>query len=309
MASAPISGPPAIVVEGLVKQYGARRAVDDVSFEVRKGEVFALLGPNGAGKTTTIEILEGYRQADGGTARVLGMDAGHAGSSLKQRIGVMLQDPGLYLAITPREALDLFAHFYPDPRSVDELLDLVGLRDAEKTRYRRLSGGQKKRLGLALALVGRPDVLFLDEPTAGLDPQARRATWDVVADLEREGVAILLTTHYLEEAERLARRIGIMDKGRLLALGASGELLHREATRVNLRTESPVDRAMLLALPSARDVRQDGRDYVLETGDAPALLVEVTQAMRGVGNNILEIRVGKGLEDLFLELTATDQGP
>jgi ABC-2 type transport system ATP-binding protein len=307
MGDGPAPGRPAIAVESLVKTYGTRRAVDGVSFEVGEGEVFALLGPNGAGKTTTVEILEGYRRADGGRARVLGMDPGTSGSKLKARIGVMLQDPGLYLAITPREALDLFARFYPDPRPTDELLTLVGLGDAARTRYRRLSGGEKKRLALALALVGRPQVLFLDEPTAGLDPQARRTTWEIISSLEREGVAILLTTHYLEEAERLAKRIGIMDRGKLLVLGTPGELLHGEATRVHLRITSPVDPSFLLQLPSVSGVRQDGLDYVLETTAASLLLMEVTKAMHDAGRGIQEIRVGQGLEDLFLELTAGER--
>ena len=308
MTPGPASEQPAIVVEGLVKQYGPRRAVDGLSFTVQGGEVFALLGPNGAGKTTTVEILEGYRRADGGTVRVLGMDPATSGSSLRQHSGVMLQDPGLYLAITPREALDLFSHFYDNPRRTDELLQLVGLEDSDRTRYRRLSGGQKKRLGLALALVGKPSVLFLDEPTAGLDPQARRTTWEIVAELEREGVAVLLTTHYLEEAERLARRVAIIDRGRLVALGTPQELIHAEGTRVHLRTTEPVDPAVLLGLPSARGVRQEDRGYVLETADAPALLVEVTGRMRDLGTDILELRVGQGLEDLFLDLTTGERG-
>src|SRR5687767_2416396 len=187
---------PAVVVAGLVKTYGATRAVAGLDFTVGAGEVFALLGPNGAGKTTTVEILEGYRAPSGGLVRVLGLDPIGDASRLKPRIGVMLQDGGVAPSMRPLEALELYASFYAAPISPRELLRLVGLEDAERTRYRALSGGQKQRLSLALALVGRPELVFLDEPTAGMDPQARRATWEIVRSLKRDGVTVLLTTHF-----------------------------------------------------------------------------------------------------------------
>jgi ABC-2 type transport system ATP-binding protein len=297
---------PAILVEGLVKEYGTKRAVDGVSFSVSRGEVFALLGPNGAGKTTTVEILEGYRGSDGGLARVLGLDPAVNGGALKPRIGVMLQDSGLYLTIRPREALNLFGSFYPHPRSSAELLELVGLKD-EVTPYRRLSGGQKKRLALALALVGSPEVLFLDEPTSGLDPQARRATWDIVSSLRAEGTAVLLTTHYLEEAERLADAVAILDRGHVLAKGSPATLMQREQTIVRLSTREHVDTELLLTLPSARSVHFDDGAHLIDTSDASALLVEVTALLHDRGIPIVELRVGaSSLDDVFLALTGRE---
>ena len=279
--------------------------VDGLSFEVRRGEIFALLGPNGAGKSTTVEILEGYRTADEGTVRVLGLDPIGDAHHLKPRIGVMLQDGGLYLTMTPREAVRLFATFYPRPNDPDELLALVGLEDAAGTRYRRLSGGQKQRLSLALALVGRPELVFLDEATAGMDPQARRLTWNMIRTLRDSGVTVLFTTHYLEEAERLADRVAIIDAGRLIKIGTPSDLAGVETGGVRLRTTVPVDLDILRQLPAAAGVHPNGDGLVeLETDNAPQLLVEVTGCLRDAGIPIVELRVGSGsLEDLFLRLT------
>lgn len=294
-------------MEGLVKRYGRTPAVDGISFSVERGHIFALLGPNGAGKTTTVEILEGFRRPDAGSARVLGLDPARAGGDLKARIGVMLQDSGLYLAIRPREALELFGRFYPHPRAPEDLLRLVGLHDAANTPYRRLSGGQKKRLGLALALVGNPEVLFLDEPTASLDPQARRTTWDIIGDLRAAGTAILLTTHYLEEAERLADTAAIMDRGRIVAQGAPQALVQRDVTTVRLRTRRPADVGCLRELPHAGTVRTEDGGYLVETGDAPALLVEIATLLRDRDVGIVELRVGAGsLDEVFLQLTGRE---
>jgi ABC-2 type transport system ATP-binding protein len=298
---------PALRVEGLVKRYGSTRAVDGISFAVDRASVFALLGPNGAGKTTTVEILEGFRVRDDGVVRVLGLDPAQDAAELKARMGVMLQDSGLYLTIRPREALELFARFYPGPRPVPELLRLVGLEEAANTPYRRLSGGQKKRLALALALVGAPEVVFLDEPTAGLDPQARRATWEIIASLRAEGATVLLTTHYLEEAERLADAVAIMDRGRILAVGSPAELMQREQTVVRLRTREPTRLQDLSELPHASSTRQEDGTYLLETGDARALLVEITTLLRDRGIEAIELRVGaSSLDDVFLELTGRE---
>jgi ABC-2 type transport system ATP-binding protein len=299
---------PAVAVDGLVKTYGSRRAVDGVSFHVARGETFALLGPNGAGKTTTLEILEGYRAPDAGAVRVLGLDPQRQSAALRPRIGVMLQETGLYRSITPREALHLFASYYTAPADPDALLALVGLEDAARTRYRRLSGGQRQRLALALALVGRPELLFLDEPSAGMDPQARAATWDLIRQLKAAGTTVLLTTHYLEEAARLADRVAIVDHGQLIALGTPAELTRGDATQVRLRAAAGLDVQALAALPSVLDARetQPGM-YALQTQTAGDLLVEVAAWLRERDVLPSEVRVGEeSLEDVFLRLTGRE---
>jgi ABC-2 type transport system ATP-binding protein len=299
------TGEAAIQVEGLVKRYGSHTVVDELSFQVQQGEIFALLGPNGAGKSTTVEILEGYRARDGGAVRVLGLDPIADAGHLKARMGVMLQEGGLYLTMTPREALHLFAKYYPNPNDPDETLAMVGLENAAGTRYRRLSSGQKQRLSLALALIGRPELVFLDEATAGMDPQARRSTWNIIRNLREIGVTVLLTTHYLEEAERLADRVAIIDAGRLIKIGTPSDLAAVETGGVRLRVSGPVDLDILRALPSATSVQHDGNGlFEFETSDAPQLLVEITGRLRDIGIPILELRVGSGsLEELFLRLT------
>src|SRR5437868_5397815 len=217
-SGASLASAQAIVVDKLTKSYGSHRAVDQLHFTVHRGEIFALLGPNGAGKTTTVETLEGYRTPDAGSVRVLGLDPIREAKALKPQIGVMLQQDGLYPGLTAREVLHLFAGYYQHPQNIDSLLERVGLSTAAKTRCRRLSGGQKRRLALALALVGNPTLLFLDEPTSGMDPQARLATWEIIRDLKRSGATILLTTHLMDEAERLADHVAIIDHGQLIAL-------------------------------------------------------------------------------------------
>src|SRR5437764_10068070 len=207
----------AIVVDNFSKSYGSHRVVDQLHFTVYRGEVFALLGPNGAGKTTTVETLEGYRRPDEGSVRVLGLDPIRQAQALKPQIGVILQQDGLYPGLTAREVLRLFAGYFQYPQNIDGLLERVGLTSAARTRCRRLSGGQKRRLALAVALVGNPALLFLDEPTAGMDPQARLATWEIIRNLQQQGTTVLLTTHLMDEAERLADRVAIIDHGRLLA--------------------------------------------------------------------------------------------
>jgi ABC-2 type transport system ATP-binding protein len=298
----------AVVVRDLVKSYGSRRAIDGVSFDIARGELFALLGPNGAGKTTTVEILEGFRGADGGTVSVLGLDPLRDAAALKPRIGAMLQEGGLYPAITPIEALRLFAGFYAHPRSPEELLELTGLQESRRTRYRRLSGGQKQRLSLALALVGSPEMLFLDEPTAGLDPHARRRTWEIIADLRASGVTILLTTHYIEEAERLANQVAIIRDGRLIALGSPGALMPDTRESVRLHTTSPVPAGSLDRLPAVAVVREMSPcTYEIDARDIPSCLAEVTAWLRDQRIGVREIRVGRGsLEDVYLELTGEE---
>ncbi len=301
----------AIVVEQLAKSYDERPAVRDVSFAVQRGEIFALLGPNGAGKTTTVEILEGYRTLDGGTVRVLGLDPRRDAAQLKPQIGVMLQQDGVYPTLRAREVLQLFAQFFAAPEDPDRLLGLVGLTDAASTRTRQLSGGQKRRLALALALVGRPRLLFLDEPTTGMDPQARRATWDILRGLQEQGTTILLTTHFMDEAERLADRIAILDHGTLLALDTPAGLTRGQSTTTTeVRFSAPpgLDIAALGALPSARGAHSEAPGlYAVETGDAPSLLVELTQWLRAAQAPLTELRVGRSsLEEVFLQLTGKE---
>jgi len=299
----------AIVVDGFSKIYGSQRVVDHLSFSVHRGEIFAMLGPNGAGKTTTVETLEGYRTPDEGRVRVLGCDPMREGGTLKARIGVMLQQDGLYPALTAREVLRLFAGYFARSQSVDELLERVGLSAAAKTRCRRLSGGQKRRLALAVALIGNPALVFMDEPTAGMDPQARLTTWEIIRDLKSRGVTILLTTHLMDEAERLADRVAIIDHGRLLALDTPAQLTGAQTANV-VRFVAParLDCAQLAALPSARKAEEiRPGSYLIESEQIAALLAELTAWLRDQHITLSELRVGNGsLEDLFLRLTGTE---
>jgi len=299
----------AIVVDNLTKSYGSMKAVDQLHFTVHRGEVFALLGPNGAGKTTTVETLEGYRTPDTGSVHVLGLDPIREAKALKPQIGVMLQQDGLYPGLTVREVLHLFAGYYQHPQNVDGLLERVGLNTAAKIRCRRLSGGQKRRLALALALVGNPTLLFLDEPTSGMDPQARLATWEIIRDLKRNGATVLLTTHLMDEAERLADRIAIIDHGRLIALDTPTSLTGvQNANIVRFVATAGLDCAQLGALPSARKAEEiRPGSYLIETESAPALLAELTAWLRDQDIMLSELRVGHGsLEDLFLRLTGAE---
>lgn len=299
----------ALVVDTLSKHYGSHRVVDQLTFHVHRGEVFALLGPNGAGKTTTIETLEGYRAPNSGTVRVLGLDPLHQRRELKPLIGVMLQQDGLYPDLNAREVLRLFAGYYEQPRDVEELLNRVGLAEAAKTRYRRLSGGQKRRLALAVTLVGNPQLVFLDEPTTGMDPQARLATWEIIRELQRQGVTILLTTHLMDEAERLADRVAIIDHGRLIALDTPAGLTGvQNANVVRFVAPAGLDCVQLAVLPSARKAEElRPGSYLLETESAPRLLAELTAWLRDQQVTLTELRVGHGsLEDLFLRLTGTE---
>src|SRR3954469_1752359 len=233
---------PAIVVAGLVKHYGGIRAVDGLSFEVARGEVFGLLGPNGAGKTTTVETLEGYRTPDLGTVRVLGLDPVRDATALRPRIGVMLQEGGLYPGLKPLELLRLFSAYYDDAESPERMLDVVGLDDVRGVAVRRLSGGQQQRLSLACALIGRAGAVFLHEPTAGMDPHARATTWQLVRDLRDRGVTVLLTTHAMDEAEQLCDRVAIIAGGKVAALGSPAELTrHAVSDEIWFATEPGLD--------------------------------------------------------------------
>jgi ABC-2 type transport system ATP-binding protein len=265
---------PAVEAVDLRKAYDRREILAGVSFEVRRGEVFALLGPNGAGKTTTVEILEGYRHADGGTVRVLGLDPARDGARLRPRIGLMLQEGGIEPRSTPRETLRLYARFYRDPEDPDRLLDLVDLGGVAGTRYRRLSGGERQRLGLALALLGRPELLVLDEPTAGMDPAAKQATRDRIAALRDAGTTILLTTHELGDVERLADRVAVLDRGRLVAMGSPAELTGAGAPRLRFRLSTPLGPGDVRALSSWAAAHDGGVARVVAAGTGAAYEVE-----------------------------------
>lgn len=301
---------PAVEVRDLVKSYGGRAVVDGLSFAVEPGEVFALLGPNGAGKTTTVEILEGYRRPDAGYVRVLGLDPTREGATLKPRIGLMLQQGGLFPQITAREALRLFAAFYPDSEDPDALLDQLQLKEVARTRFRQLSGGQKQRLSLGLALVGKPRLVFLDEPTAAMDPQARRSTWNIIRSLRGLGTTVLLTTHFMDEAEQLANRVAIVDRGRLVALDSPAGLRHAVANEVRFATEPAVseeDTALALGLERSAVDRENDGTLVVRVEPTPARIAELTAWLASQNALLTELRAGsRSLEQAFLTLTASD---
>jgi len=303
-----LSATPAIEVAGLEKHYGTTRAVDGLSLSVAPGEVFGLLGPNGAGKTTTVEILEGYREPDRGSVRVLGLDPVRDGPKVRPRIGVMLQEGGLYPGIRPLEALRLFASYYDDPDDPDRLLELVGLREAEHTLVRRMSGGQQQRLSLALALVGRPELVFLDEPTAGMDPHARATTWRLVRELRDRGVTVVLTTHAMDEAEQLCDRVAIVDHGRLVACGTPSDLTDTAAsdeTRFTATPGLPVSKLAAAVGVDAALVRETRAGaYIIEATATPALVADLAIWLRDEGIRIGELQAGhRSLEEVFLRLT------
>jgi len=295
----------------MVKRYGTLTAVDGLSLTARGGEVTAILGPNGAGKTTTIEVCEGYRATDGGTVRVLGLDPARDNTALLPRIGVMLQAGGIPPAVPAGEYLKLLSRFHEKPHDPAWLLDITGLTASARTPYKRLSGGQQQRLSLAAALVGRPELVFLDEPTAGMDPQARHATWDLVGALRRDGVSVILTTHFMEEAERLADHVVIIDAGRVVADG-SPVTLTGSAGQLRFRAEPGLDTDSLLsALPAGSAAKESpSGHYLIETPGGtvqPALLAAVTAwcAERAVLPSSLQIE-SRTLEDVFLELTGRE---
>jgi ABC-2 type transport system ATP-binding protein len=297
---------PVIRVRGLVKRYGEVHAVDGIDFDVARGEVFGLLGPNGAGKTTTVEILEGLRTPDGGEVAVLGVDVARGADSLKPRIGVSLQTAALYPKLTVVELLDLFRSFYEHSRPTDELIAALELGERRNAQTRELSGGQRQRLAVALALVNDPELVFLDEPTTGLDPAARRSLWDLVRDLRSAGRTILLTTHYMEEAEVLCDRLAIMDHGRILEMGTVDELISKRFHERAVRFDSVdgLGELEFAALPAVTEVKHDADEVMLYTADVAATigaLLELTEA-RGVEPKNLGVRRAT-LEDVFLDLT------
>ncbi len=296
---------PVIQVEGLRKAYGPLVAVDGVSFGVGEGEIFGLVGPNGAGKTTTIECIEGLRRPDTGLVRVLGLDPHRDSAALRHRTGIQLQESALADRIKVWEALDLFARCYPRPADWEELLAQLGLAESRNTPFAKLSGGQKQRLFIALALVNDPEVVFLDELTTGLDPQARRAMWDLVADIRRRGKTVFLTTHYMEEAERLCDRVLIMDHGRIVALDTPANLIHSLGgeVRVVFSAGPDFDPAPLRALPAVSRLEALG-DRVTVHGHGEGLVVEVVNALSANGFRFRDFHTEQPtLEDVFLSLT------
>ncbi|WP_223145163.1 ABC transporter ATP-binding protein [Actinotalea subterranea] len=292
----------AVIVEGLRKTYGALTAVDDLSFTIQEGEVFALLGPNGAGKTTTVEILEGHRARTAGRVEVLGQDPWRAGPQLRERVGIVLQEAGFDDEFTVREIVTLYRGLYPRRLDASAVIDRVGLTDKADARVKTLSGGQRRRLDLALGLVGDPDLLFLDEPTTGFDPSARRRAWDLVEDLRSLGTTVLLTTHYLDEAEHLADRVGVVVRGRLVAVGTPAELGagHRAAV-VTFRLPDGIDGAELP--PLVGTAVREGLEWRLETAEPTAALHALTgwALERGVDVPALTVR-RPSLEDVYLGL-------
>ena len=280
----------ALDVRELRKSYGAVAAVEGVSFAVEYGEVFGLLGPNGAGKTTTVEILEGYRPRDGGDVTVLGVDPDRGGSAWRERIGVVLQASELPAALTVREVHRMFAGYYAKPRDIDEVIGLVGLEEKSDARVKTLSGGQKRRLDLGVALVGDPELVFLDEPTTGFDPAARRTAWELVRSLRALGKTIVLTTHYLDEAQQLADRVAVLREGKIVKIGSPAELIGG-TPRVEIR------------------YREAGRDIVIETDEPTRVLAELTGAAAAAGKELEALEVVRpSLEDVYLDLIDGEDG-
>jgi ABC-2 type transport system ATP-binding protein len=276
----------AIHVSGLVKSYGSHEAVKGIDFEIGAGEVFGLLGPNGAGKTTTIEILEGYRDRDAGEVEVLGEDPANAGRRWRERLGVVLQSSSLYPNLTVRESLRVFGGYFDERRDTDEVIEIVGLTEKADARCRTLSGGQKRRLDLGLSLIGNPELVFLDEPTTGFDPGARRAAWDTIRNLRSLGTTILLTTHYLDEAEQLADRVAVLREGRIVREGSPAELTG-EGTESEIR------------------YRREGELVFEHTTEPTRRLYELTAEALERGEELEDLEVRRPtLEDVYLELTA-----
>jgi len=274
----------AIRVEELRKRYGEEEALRGISFEIEEGEVFGLLGPNGAGKTTTVEILEGYRKRDGGEVEVLGFDPQRSERSFRERIGVVLQTSELWSSLTPLETLRMFAGYYPRPRAVDGVLDLVGLNDKRDARVRTLSGGQKRRLDLGIALVGDPQLVFLDEPTTGFDPAARRTAWEMIRSLRSLGKTVLLTTHYLDEAQQLSDRVAVLRQGRIVTIGAPS-VLTGGSVEAEIR------------------YRRNGEQVVQRTTEPTRVLHELTAAALARGEELESLDVRRpSLEDVYLSL-------
>jgi ABC-2 type transport system ATP-binding protein len=307
---ASVNTAPAVDIRGLVKRYGSATAVNGLSLVAGSAKVTAILGPNGAGKTTTIETCEGYRKPDGGTVRVLGLDPARDARQLRPKVGVMLQAGGVPTAARAGEYLRVQASFYANPLDPADLLDRLGLTGCAGTQYKRLSGGQQQRLSLAAAVIGRPELVFLDEPTAGLDPQARHATWEMIQGLRAAGTAVILATHYMEEAERLADHIVIVDHGQVVAAGSPAELTGTIG-QLRFRAEPGLDTdALISALPAGSAAKESpAGHYLVEVHDRvdPQLIASVTAWCAEHGVLAQDLRIeSRTLEDVFLELTGRE---
>jgi ABC-2 type transport system ATP-binding protein len=295
---------PAVAVRNLAKSYGDKRAVQDVSFEVERGEVFALLGPNGAGKTTTIEILEGFRQRTSGQVETLGVDPADRATQrwLRSRIGVVLQELAVEPYFSVRQVLSRNAGFYPSPRSIDEVIELIGLKEKADDRVKTLSGGQQRRLDVGLGIIGNPELLFLDEPTTGLDPSGRRDTWDLIRELASGGTTVMLTTHYMDEVEALANRVAVLANAAIVAAGTPTSIGGRDSSEVTIRFTLPKG-VSLTDLPTPADLNHDGL-VEIRTNDELRLLHELTgwalqHDLRLAGLSVVRVT----LEDIYLRLT------
>lgn len=295
-----------VIVRDLRKSYDAVTAVDGVSFEVRRGQVFGLLGPNGAGKTTTVEIIEGLRERSGGEVMVCGFDPAKAPDEVKQRIGVAMQATALPDKIEAQEALKLFGSFYRQRIAPDELLRMVSLEEKAASRFETLSGGQQQRLAIALALVNDPEVIILDEPTTGLDPQARRELHGVIDSLRQAGKTVILTTHYIEEAERLCDRVAIIDHGQIIATGSPRELVtqSRDKVKIEFSTAAPIPLADLRSLPFVASLSEALGAYELRSADGTRSVIELIKWLEAGKHELVDLHITKPtLEDIFIELT------
>ena len=295
-----------VEVKKLTKAYGDLVAVNDVNFDIGKGEIFGLLGPNGAGKTTTVEMIEGLRKPDSGLIEVGGIDISGGIDKVKEIIGVQLQTTTIYDKIRVGEAIDLFGGYYQRSLPTDEILGEVSLSDKRNSFVEALSGGQKQRLAMAIALVNDPEILFLDEPTTGLDPQARRSVWDMIEGLKERGKTIVLTTHYMEEAERLCDRVGIMDLGRIIALDTPKDVIAKQnlESAIELVTSNGSAGEIIRKLPRVNKITYEGNTFIVHTREASSVLIKIVRMSEGNGLNLENISVRKAtLEDVFLELT------
>jgi ABC-2 type transport system ATP-binding protein len=297
-----------INVEHLIKSYGEVKAVNDISFQVSPSETFGMLGPNGAGKTTTVEIIEGLRTADSGKVSVLNLDIARVPAKIKQRIGIQLQAPSLLPLVTVQEILDLFAGFYNRSIPVDDILDMLALKDSRKVLVKNLSGGQQQRLSVAMALINDPDIAFLDEPTTGLDPQARRGLWSVIEDMRDKGKTIFLTTHYMEEAERLCDRVAIVDHGQIIAMDSPRELINTyfNQSAIQFELDPAPPEIVLQSFPGATQVMISNNDVIVYSDNIPATMSAVLKYAEKVNltEQLKDLYVREAtLEDVFLKLT------
>jgi len=301
-----VSASKVIGVTNLVKTYGSVKAVNQISFEVAQGEVFGMLGPNGAGKTTTVEIMEGLRTADSGSATVLGMDVSKDTRAVKERIGVQSQSPALFPGLKVREIINFFRSLYKKSVPTSQIIELAALQESKDVLFRNLSGGQQQRLSVALAFVNDPEIIFLDEPTTGLDPQARRAMWEVIETFQRAGKTVVLTTHYMEEAQRLCDRIAIMDYGQIIALDSPQRLIDSniKESAIQFKMKDYPGDQVLTSLPDVSKVVREGDDIIIYTGNIPSAISGLLGMASQRSTELSELSVRQAtLEDVFLKLT------